>query len=696
MDDFEDPQWLRALVFGLAALVASLGASGLFLAAIGRYTLALALILGVVGFAALCVAAYPLLAKQGAVTAAANACAVLAVVAILGITVWNVSNASEHVLIIRDGGTYLNAGKWLAGHDTLEVDAFVGPFAKNPAVSVGAPGVAHSSDHLNFSLEHLVPVLLAEAQGVGGDGFMFALVPILGGVALLAFYALARRVLRHPIAALGAMLCLAFLMPQLSFSRDSMSEIPVQVLLFTGVWLLCDRRVFSRRGAAVAAGFLLGLVQATHIDGLAFLVGLPFVCLVGWWRTDPDQRREVGRSVIACWFGVAAGVALGFLDLSRLGPGYLRSLRSNVDRLVGAGVASMVVAVALALWLRKRTAAQLQPRRRFERMRPSAAFFACEVVLIGGFGAWFLRPYLETTHGKANGVVGGLQRRSELAFDPTRQYFEHAVAWASWYIGPITLTLAIIAAALAIRSFIRGELSVPVQVVALILGPAALLYLWRPSISPIQVWAARRFLPAVFPILILAAFGLLCYVADSDHLGWDELRRLGALVLGVAAVAFPLYTILDVSRLTEQRGFPVVLEDVCHSIGRTAAVILPQEPNGSIWLYGPQTIRSFCDVPVGIMYSGDATNLVAHRSKGKLSAPVLRRLARDWAAEGRVLYIVATSRQTITKLFPAAAVEMTRPATNPYLLGRSLTERPNEYRSDPFRLAVARVPLPAK
>ena len=52
------------------------------------------------------------------------------------------------------------------------------------------------------------------AQGVGGDRLMFATVPLLGGAALLAFYLLARRVLRNPLAALGATLCLGLLMPQ--------------------------------------------------------------------------------------------------------------------------------------------------------------------------------------------------------------------------------------------------------------------------------------------------------------------------------------------------------------------------------------------------------------------------------------------------------------------------------------------------
>ena len=696
MEEFEDPQWLRALVLGLAALVAAFGAAGLFLAAVGHYSLTFALILGAILFIGLGFAARPLLPKQGTVTRAANLCAVAAVVAILGITVWNVSNSSQHVLIIRDGGTYLNAGKWLSAHNTLEVKPFVGPFAEGSGVGVSSPGAGINGDRLDFLLEHMFPVLLAEAQGIGGDGFMYALTPILGGVSLLAFYALARRILRYPIAALGAMLCLAFLMPQLSFSRDSMTEVPVQVLLFTGVWMLCDSRTLFSRRTAFAAGIFLGLVQAMHIDGLAFLIGLPFIGLVVWLRADAEHRRLVARSIVAGMVGVAAGVALGFLDLHRLDPGYLRSLRRNVDRLTGAIVLSLIVAVLLAVLLRNWGSARSVVRARFERAKPSVAFFASEVVLIGGFGAWFVRPLVQTTHGTANTVVGNLQTLHGMTLDPTRRYFEHAVEWTSWYLGPVTLALAIIAAAVATRLFVRGDLKVPIQIVAFALGPPALLYLWRPSITPDQVWVTRRFLPAVFPLLVLAAFGLLCFLTHSDHLGWPELRRLGAVVVGIAAVAFPIYTVVGVSQMTDQRGFPRVIDDVCNRIGHTGAVILPQELHGTIWLYGPQTIRSFCDVPVGVAYSGDVTTLVGRVPKGKLSAPVLRKLALDWATEGRALYIIANSPQTITKLFPGTEVTVTDPETNPHLLTQTLTERPGEYRPETLELAIAKVPLPLR
>src|SRR5436853_579858 len=81
----------------------------------------------------------------------------------------------------------------------------------------------------SFQFPHLLPSLLAQARSIGGDRLMFMLPPILGGVALLAFFVVASRVLRNPAVALGATACLAFVMPQVYFSRDAYSEIPMQV-----------------------------------------------------------------------------------------------------------------------------------------------------------------------------------------------------------------------------------------------------------------------------------------------------------------------------------------------------------------------------------------------------------------------------------------------------------------------------------
>ena len=44
---------------------------------------------------------------------------------------------------------------------------------------------------------------------------------------------------------------------------------------------------------AFVAGLLLGLVQAMHVDGLAFLVGLPAVFAITWLHTEPRRPRQL-------------------------------------------------------------------------------------------------------------------------------------------------------------------------------------------------------------------------------------------------------------------------------------------------------------------------------------------------------------------------------------------------------------------
>ena len=119
MEENDDPQWIRVSAFGIAAAVAAYGAVGLLLAVIGWYSGWLVFGAGTVVLVGLGLLSRPLLPRRGGVSRAAQVCAVLAVAAIVAITAWNVSNAAQQVLIIRDGGTYLNAGKWISAHGTL-------------------------------------------------------------------------------------------------------------------------------------------------------------------------------------------------------------------------------------------------------------------------------------------------------------------------------------------------------------------------------------------------------------------------------------------------------------------------------------------------------------------------------------------------------------------------------------------------
>ena len=86
------------------------------------------------------------------------------------------------------------------------------------------------------------PMLIA----IGGwisDATLLRVAPVIGGVALLGFYALARAVVREWWA-LGATALLAISMPMINFSRSVYSEPTTMVFLLGGLALLfaCDAR----------------------------------------------------------------------------------------------------------------------------------------------------------------------------------------------------------------------------------------------------------------------------------------------------------------------------------------------------------------------------------------------------------------------------------------------------------------------
>jgi len=673
----EPPVWLRLFALAAAAGVVTFGGVGLLLAINGWYRPALAFPIGAVLWIGLILLARPAMMPKAPVSRSAHVYASVAVAAVLAITAWNAAHASQHVLINRDGGDYSNAGRWIARDGSLTVKPRVGPFAQEPTVGFDSFGVYQIKDGtLQFQFAHLLPVVLAEAYAISGNAGLFHAPEVLSGIALLAFFILAWRLFRRPLFALSAMLALAFVIPQVSFSRDSYSEIPSQIIVFTALWLMVTPRVLPRWRVALAAGLFLGMLEAVRIDAVAFLIGVPVILAITWLRADgAENRREALRSIGAFTIGLVPGFTLGFIDLTRHSGFYWRDLDHNVALLGAVVVASAIAsAIAVALYSWSTFAAWV-------RRLPWPALAATAGVMVGlvGFLAWFVRPQIQHLHNRAIGLVGGLQGLEHQPIDATRNYFERSMVWMSWYLGPLTVAVAIIGAAFLARELLLGR-RIHVLAALAMLAPDAMLYFYKASAVPDQVWVMRRFLVSAFPLMVLLALGLASGVAGTHknprfYTAW----RVGAVAFAIAAVAYPIYTVRNVRSMSEQRGYLQVIDDVCTQVGPHAAIIVLERDKTDLYDdWAPQALRSWCGAEVGV-------------TRGPAHTASLNALARAWKAEGRQLFVVAKEADAIQKVLPNATVTPTRQAINTKFLAQSLTHRPDKYAPQSFVLVTAPV-----
>jgi hypothetical protein len=672
--DAAPPSWLRCLALAGAAGVLTFGSAGLLLAVNGWYKPALAFPIGAVGWVAVMLVARPVLASHGPSTRGAHSYAAVAVAAVLVITVWNAAHASQHVLINRDGGSYANTARWLARDGSLVVKPKVGPFANAPSLAFDSYGVYKMPNGtLQFQFAHLLPVVLAEAFAIKGDFGLFHTPEVLGGIALLAFFVFAWRLFRRPLFALSAMLALAFIIPQVSFSRDSYSEIPSQILLFTGLWLIVTPRLLPRWRVALVAGFFLGTLESTRIDAIVFLIGIPVLFLVAWSSTDRERRRDLLVSMAALVAGLVPGMTLGLVDLTRHAGLYYQDLSHDVKQLVLVAIASAVVCAVAAVIL-----PFVGP---VVRKWPWSALSSVAAVLVGaaGFFAWLIRPHVQHVHAAPFGLIAGLQAREHVAVDSTRNYYERSFTWMSWYLGPLTLAVALIAAALLVRALMRGSLA-RVLGPLVVLAPGSVLYLYKADAASDHPWVTRRFLVSAFPLLILLALGLAAVVAGWHRFGGAP--RVIAILFAISAIAYPVYTVIGVRSMTEQRGFLAVINEGCADFGKNAAVVVLERDNKDLfddWV--PQGLRGWCGATVGVA-----------RGTSAASAGMLVGLARAWNAQGKQLFVVAITPDVVRRVFPAVTVTTTRNAVNAKFLGQTLTHRPDAYSTQTLSLSIARVP----
>ncbi|MFA5787342.1 MAG: glycosyltransferase family 39 protein, partial [Actinomycetota bacterium] len=230
-----------------------------------------------------------------------------------------------------DPSTYFSEATWLAQEGKIPMDSHPELFGGLPTVRAGGYPYAKNypfspldGTRLQPYLFRGFPVLLAPAYWLGGTRLLAAVPGLLGGLALLLFYVLSRRLLRPWIAAVMTA-ALAFNPAQMYFSRNPWSEIAAQVFVLGAMWLLVAGR--NRFRGWLAAGLTLGLACTVRIDAqmyLAPLLAYAALFVIRGVSGADEGARARSRFALAALAGFGVGFGLALMDGVLSGPAYLR------------------------------------------------------------------------------------------------------------------------------------------------------------------------------------------------------------------------------------------------------------------------------------------------------------------------------------------------------------------------------------
>jgi hypothetical protein len=586
--------------------------------------------------------------------------ATVAVVAAL--TGWQLSESSQELIVLRDQGTYLQAGYWIAQHGSLPIPQALSAFGgAHAGLHFASAGFVVRGTAIYPAVMPGLPLLLAGGFWVHGINGAVATGPILGGLALLSFAGLVGRLAGPQWAPAGA-LVLGLALPQQYAGRTTLSETALQVMLFGGLCLLSDS--IALRGSAPVPATQPADTLETRSARARLAIALQLGVPSRWMSRLTPQRVLAGLAgvvlslglvvslgslpclLVAIPFGGALVIgrrpqATPFLSGLAFGLGYGLLCLYLLDRpLLDAVGRDVALAGVAATWLLAATilasqVARIGAVRRFVpralgwrplRRLPDAAAVLAAAVLIG----FAVRPYVQTVHGHPGpavyNTIAALQRTAGLPVDPTRTYAEQTLYWVIWYIGLPTVLLGAFGLAVVVRNCLRALLTWrdPTGVwriwglpLAMICG-SSLVVLWAPDIVPDQPWASRRLIVTVIPGLILLALWATAWFArharDRGAQSWTAtavgLSCVAAMLVPTVSTTFGvglshtgksggLHPVAHGLALTRTgAGEATAIQEMCDWLPGDASVVIIDQPTAQDF---SQLIRGTCNVPVAWM-----------------------------------------------------------------------------------------------
>lgn len=507
---------------------------------------------------------------------------------------FNVNFNTENVYVYRDPGIYNVTARWLMddnnlvlfGSDVFGEDQLIAPDTGGFRAALG-----EDDQRLYPQAPHLFPALLSLVGRIGGAEMMMKANVAFGALALVALFGLTRFFVRSQWALLTT-IALAISLPMIYFSRDTYTE-PINVFLALGalaIFFAVQRSknlfLWGITGAVAAAGTLVRL--DAYLIIAAFLAGLVILIL----RSQGKDRPAVIKNTLAFALGAAIVGFVAWWDVSTLSLRYFLDLESQFkSQMILIGL--IVVGGSIVVWVEAKTRIL---SKFFTNHRKKV--FWLTVVLVALFTIFLAtRPLWMEVKERGNvdsrTYISSLQARDGQEVSPHRNYSENSAYWVVWYIGPAMAVLGILGFLVCMRTLLvderKDKRNRGLVLVILVFSAMAILYFILPSITADQIWAIRRFLPIVIPLLcVLAAIGLHQLFAQEM-----KMKKMLICLTALALLLPPAYISAPFVTHKELAGQFQQLEKLCGLLPSDAAVLVV----GSNGINMTQTIRTYCHVP---------------------------------------------------------------------------------------------------
>jgi len=484
----------------------------------------------------------------------------------------------------RDPGLYLLFSVHIANTGGLILDL---PVLRElheiygDAIRLGFPGIYSAyARGLSDNPAELIPQFMHLFPSIGAIFYQFAGIEglvrtnaVIAVFALWAFFMVARR-LAEPPAALLATLALALNAAFIWNARITLTEALAVAFLFSGLYLLM--RAFDLRSAfwAAASGAILGLALLNRVDSALNVLIILGAVGVAFFR--PGDFRPVVLPLMVAYLGFSTW---GFID------GYVHTFPYFYDLWMMGSLKGLVylnygvpALAILAFALRTQW-----PLKRVDQTALVEGLLKGAVVLLGAWMlfAWFLWPAFDD----------GFNARS--------------IGELAWYVTPVMFALFLYGLWNAISMKARHPIVVPLIVIGICV---LFLFTWRPSITPDHIWASRRWVPQVIPMLILfAAVGLKAFLVKSKA----RLVRgaaVGVLIAyyGASSLAFASPYLFQSMMADVRAGYDSVV-DALNDVESPNGIILSRDGWAAsilTYVYGKETVL-IRDQGLELLESGD-------------------------------------------------------------------------------------------